>query len=129
MTDAPLLLLVEDDAAVMLVLEDALVEAGFSVLTASDGDSAICELEKEPNRFKGLITDIRLGPGPDGWAVAKRGRELSPNLPIIYLSGDSIREWTANGVPNSVSLEKPVAMAQVVVAVSQLLNAAGPGAL
>jgi hypothetical protein len=39
-----------------------------------------------------------------------------------YLSGDSAEDWTSKGVPHSIMLPKPFAPAQLVTAVSQLLN-------
>jgi DNA-binding NtrC family response regulator len=71
-----------------------------------------------------LITDVNLGRDKlSGWDVAKRARELNPSVAVIYMTGDSGHDWAANGVPNSVLLLKPFAPAQVVTAVSQLLNA------
>lgn len=116
------LLLVEDEAILHLVLEEALSEAGFEVLIAATGTEAIAHLEAAAERFKGVVTDIRLGAGPSGWDVAHRARELVPYMPILYMSGDSGVEWTSKGVPNSVMLGKPFAMAQVVIAISQLIN-------
>ena len=68
--------------------------------------------------------DIRLGAGPDGWAVARRARELVPTMPVVYMSGDSSPEWSSKGVPNSLMVAKPFAPAQIITAVSTLLNAA-----
>jgi hypothetical protein len=42
------------------------------------------------------------------------------------MSGDSAGDWAANGVPNSIMLNKPFAPAQLVTAVSQLLNTGAP---
>ena len=120
------LLVAEDDATVLMTIEDALVEAGFEVVSVINGKQAIAELEKDAERFKGLVTDIRMGAGPRGWEVAHRARELNPTVPVVYMSGDSEKEWAANGVPNSIMLAKPFALAQMVVAISQLINAAGP---
>jgi hypothetical protein len=44
------------------------------------------------------------------------------------MSGDSSDDWGSKGVPNSIMLEKPFAPAQLVIAVSQLLNASPPTA-
>ena len=84
---------------------------------------AISALEAPAANFCALITDIRLGRGePTGWDIARRARELSPTLPVIYMTGDGAGDYPANGVPNSVLLCKPFAPAQVVTAVAQLLN-------
>jgi FixJ family two-component response regulator len=71
-----------------------------------------------------LITDVNL-PGPvTGWDIAHRARELNPGLPVIYMTGGAGHEWSAHGVPESLLVTKPFALAQVVTAVAQLMNAA-----
>lgn len=55
--------------------------------------------------------------------VARRGRELLNDLPVVYMTGASADAWGSKGVPNSVLINKPFAPMQVTTAVSQLLNA------
>jgi len=76
--------------------------------------------------YRALITDINLQGRMNGWELAKRAREIDPTFPIIYMTGAAANDWASQGVPNSVLLEKPFAPAQVVTALSQLLNAAPP---
>lgn len=117
-----LLLLVEDDSALRSLLEIELTDEGFEVVSASSGAKAMAQLESDGSRFKGVITDIRLGKGPDGWEIGHRAREAVANMPVIYMSGDSAHEWSANGVPESIMLQKPFVVAQLVTAISTLLN-------
>jgi DNA-binding response OmpR family regulator len=124
----PLLLLVDDEPLLIEVLEAALLEAGFDVLIASDGDRAIEHLDADAERFKGVLTDVRLGTGSGGWDIARRARELVPTMPIVYVSGDSAHEWSAQGVPDSIMLAKPFAMTQITTAIAQLINASRPPA-
>jgi hypothetical protein len=42
------------------------------------------------------------------------------------MSGAAADEWPSRGVPNSFLLTKPFAPAQLVTAISNLLNAGGP---
>jgi CheY-like chemotaxis protein len=105
-----LVLLVEDEALVAMPIEQSLHDGGFATVLVHDGRRAIDELEKEASRFKAVITDIRLGQGPDGWEVAHHARHLVPDIAVIYISGDSKSAWTEKGVPKSVMLEKPFAM-------------------
>ena len=121
--DRPSLLLVEDEVLVALPLEAALTDAGFCVVVALRGGQGMLELEDHPERFAGLITDIRL-PDIEGWAIAKRARELVPTMPVVYMSGDSAADWPALGVPNSIMLSKPFASAQLIAAVAMLFGAA-----
>jgi CheY-like chemotaxis protein len=63
MTPTKTLLLVEDEGLVRYDLKEGLVEAGFDVTDAAQGGKALSELEADPLRFNGLITDISLGQG------------------------------------------------------------------
>ncbi len=116
------LLLVEDDAAMQELLGTELTEAGFEIVGVGDGTRALAELNADATRFCAIITDIKLGRGPDGWDLGHRARELVPDMPVIYMTGDSTHEWSSKGVPNSVVLAKPFAPAQLVTAVSMLIN-------
>jgi DNA-binding response OmpR family regulator len=87
---------------------------------AHDGGGARALLEQRAPEFGGLVTDVDLGAGPKGWDVAHRARELNPTLPVIYVTGNSAHEWRAQGVPDSVLVQKPFAGAEIVVALSNL---------
>ena len=114
--------MVEDETLILLELEDFLIAEGFEVLSASHGTKALSEIAKDVERFSGLVTDIRLGKGPDGWDLARKIRELAPGMPVVYMSGDSARDWAARGVPESVMLHKPFVSAQLMTAIGTLLN-------
>ncbi len=102
------LLVVEDETLVADDLEEFLTPAGYSCVGASSGTAAMRELEVQGPAFRGVLTDIRLGRGPNGWDVAKRAREIMADIPVIYASGDSAAEWASKGVPNSVMIPKTV---------------------
>lgn len=73
-------------------------------------------------RLSALVTDIRLGAGANGWAVAVEARTKLPLLPVVYMTGDSAADWKAFGVPKSVLVQKPFVGAQVLAAVMTLMN-------
>ena len=124
-----LVFVVEDDFLIRATLQDALEDGGYEVATASNGEDAVAMLEARAPDIRVLITDVNLSPGRlTGWDVAKRARELKPDLPVIYITGASGHDWPSKGVPNSILLGKPFAPAQAVTAVSQLLNVAGSSA-
>jgi DNA-binding response OmpR family regulator len=122
--EAPALLLVEDEILLHEFLTTALADAGFETVAISEGTQALAELEAVATRFKAVITDIKLGAGPDGWDVGRRARELVADMPVIYITGDSAHEWSSKGVPGSVVIAKPFAAAQLSTAVSTLITAA-----
>jgi CheY-like chemotaxis protein len=123
-TPSVLVFVVEDQDAVLDVLEEALVDGGFTIAAASSGEDAIAMLDEEGAGYSALITDIRLPGRVSGWDVARRAREINEKLPVIYITADSGHEWASKGVPNSQLILKPFAIAQVVTAVSHLINTA-----
>ena len=125
-----LIFVVEDDPLIQDLLEKALQEGGFAVATSLEGAEAIEMLGVRAADYRALVTDVHLPPGKlTGWDVAKRARELNPEIPVVYMTGAGGHDWAANGVPNSVMVLKPFAAAQVVTAVSQLLNQSANQAL
>ena len=114
---------VEDEAIIQEMLEDALTVGGFAVATAGSGSEAIYMLEMSNACYRALVTDVNLLPGKlTGWDVARRARELNPDMPVVYTTGAVSHDWASKGVSNSVLVPKPFARAQVVTAVSQLIN-------
>lgn len=116
------LLLVEDDHLLRLDAEELLTENGFKVTSVSTGEAAFAALDKDPSQFAGVISDIRLGKGASGWDVGRHARERSSNIPVVYVTADSAAEWTSHGVPNSILVQKPFVPAQLIAAISGLLN-------
>lgn len=121
-TDRPLVLLVEDQPIILDVLKTELEEAGFGVFACSRSIEALRQIEARAAEFKAIVTDIDLGVKPDGWELAKRARELSPSIVVIYASGRRVIDWPHEGVPESVMLQKPFATAQLITALATQLN-------
>lgn len=116
-------LVVEDEVLIQDLLRDALKDEGFEVVIAGDAPAALAVLESSAcDDLIGLVTDVNLGCASTGWDIARRARELLPTLPIVYISGGSGHEWTAQGVPQSTLVAKPFVPAQIVVALSTLRN-------
>jgi CheY-like chemotaxis protein len=114
-----MVLLVEDEFLIRDLIQASLEDADFSVAAAGHGGEAIQLLDGSDSSVSALITDVRLGEGPDGWAVARYARKLKPNIPVIYFSGHSAADWPSEGVPNSVYLQKPLTAPQIVKAVQK----------
>jgi CheY-like chemotaxis protein len=119
-----LVLIVEDDALIQMELESTISDGGFSTTSEARGEKAVAKLEANPS-IQALVTDINLVGQTTGWEVARRARELYPEIPVIYVSSVATEEWKSQGVPLSILISKPFASAQIVTAISQLLNASG----
>lgn len=126
MNERPVLLVVEDEYPIHDALEDALTEGGFAVEIHTSGEEALTVYRGHVKAYRALVTDVALKGRLNGWEVAVKIREADPAFPIIYISGAHADEWASKGVPNSVMLMKPFAPAQLMTAVSQLLNQTPP---
>ena len=121
-----IILVVEDDQLIQGMVGEALSDGGFEPAITASGEEAITLLQVNKSKYRGLVTDINLLGRADGWEVARAAREIDPAMPVIYMTGTHGEEWASKGVPNSVLLSKPFAPAQLVTAIANLLNAAGP---
>jgi CheY-like chemotaxis protein len=120
------ILVIEDDQSIQGIIEEALTDGGFEPAIAASGEEAVTLLKGGQTDYRALVTDINLRGRIDGWEVAKHAREIDPAFPIIYMTGAAADQWASHGVPNSILLTKPFAAAQLVTAVSQLLNSGTP---
>jgi DNA-binding response OmpR family regulator len=125
-SDVPLILVVEDEYPLQGILEDALAEAGFETDILSSAEEALTLCMGGTKKYKALVTDVRLMGRLSGWDVARRMREADPTFPVIYMTGAAADQWASQGVPGSILLEKPFAPAQLITAISQLLNIGSP---
>ena len=125
MEEALVILVVEDDQSIQSIVEEALSDGGFEPAIASSGEDALTLLSA--NKYRVLVIDISLAKDRiRGWDVARRARAINPALPVVYITGATADEWAIQGVPNSILLTKPFAPAQLITAVSQLLNTRSP---
>jgi CheY-like chemotaxis protein len=124
--ELPIILVVEDDELMQSLVEDTLKEGGFEIAVAASGEEAVTLLKGHDRKYRALVTDIHLKGKMDGWEVAQHAREIEPEFPVVYMSGAAAADWTSKGVPNSIMLDKPFAPAQLLTAVSHLLNKGQP---
>jgi CheY-like chemotaxis protein len=124
--DSLVILVVEDDHLIQSLVEEALSDGGFESAIVATGEEAVSLLKDGDTRYRVLVTDIDLGGRMPGWDVAKAAREIDPDFPVIYMTGAAADQWASHGVPNSVLLTKPFAPAQLVTAISNLLNTGTP---
>ena len=78
-------LMAEDELLAAEVIEEALVEAGFEVLAANDGQEAL-DLAANGAGFDLLLTDLKM-PRLDGKELIARLRAKRPDLPVVVMTG------------------------------------------
>ena len=113
-------LLVEDDPALLGLIEAALVERGLDVRVAADDRTAVRILEREARQIAVLIADVHLGSTMSGFDISRRARRLHPRMEVIYITGRALDADTF-GVHCGVLLPKPFdlgALSDMVVALA-----------
>jgi two-component system cell cycle sensor histidine kinase/response regulator CckA len=83
---ATTILAVDDDRGILNLLESVLQGAGYSVLLAEGGRSAIRMFENCASRVHLLLTDVIM-PDLTGPVVAERLLERQPDLRVLFMSG------------------------------------------
>jgi len=95
------ILLVEDEEQVHNVVQEALEDLGYRVLTTTNAAEAIALLEARGRAGVDLLfTDIVIPGGMDGLALAKTAAEHWPWLPVLITTG-----FSPNAVIDDISLD------------------------
>ena len=116
------ILVVDDDAAVRVVLARILTRAGYTVLTAGAPSEAEAVAAGHPGDIHLLMTDLML-PDMDGGELARRLRAARPAARVLYTSGYTNESVVRSGlIPADVPfLSKPFTIDEVVPKVREAL--------
>jgi DNA-binding NtrC family response regulator len=113
---SPEVLLIEDEALIGLMIEDALTESGFSVHTFSNGRDALAYLAAG-GRADVLFTDLDIAGDIEGVELTRRIRALRAGIAVVYSSGR--HGQVENAIAGSTFLPKPFILAQACAAVER----------
>lgn len=104
-------LVVDDEASIRLLVTEVLNDAGYVVLEAMDGPSAL-RLIQSGARIDLLVTDVGLPGGLNGRQVSDAGRALRPDLKVLFITGYAENAAIGNGhlEPGMQLLTKPFKM-------------------
>lgn len=77
-------LLVDDDADMLTMLQRVLTRKGYAVDTAGNGSAALTKMKKK--KYDVVISDVRM-PKLDGMALLERVKQQSENTAVVLLTG------------------------------------------
>jgi two-component system, cell cycle sensor histidine kinase and response regulator CckA len=119
-----LILLVEDDPAILRVAKTILESLGYRAVTASTPETAIALAEGNGERIELLVTDVVM-PQMDGRALAERLSRIVPGLKVLFVSGYTADIVAETGlVDDGIRLlQKPFSASQLAAAVDKALRA------
>lgn len=84
-------LMADDDPQVRRALRRLLESFGLDVVEADNGTVALAQFGEAPDRFRALILDVVM-PGTPVEEVVVRARALRPSIPMLLMSGYSVKE-------------------------------------
>ena len=121
----PTLLIADDEKNILSGLRMAFEDEGYNVITASDGNEAWDNVQK--NIIDLVITDLRM-PGMDGYELLKRISSSYPALPVIVLTGhgtietavETMRDGAIDFFTKPVDIDKLLLVVKKSIAASDL---------
>jgi CheY-like chemotaxis protein len=115
-------LVTEDDDRVRALAVDSLVELGYTVLDARDGEEALRVLANHPE-VKLLFTDIVM-PRMSGTQLVEEAQKLRPGLKVLYTTGFTKNAVVHNGVLDSGVrfLQKPFTLGDLSAKVREAID-------
>lgn len=119
-------LLVEDEPSVREYAEEVLREAGYWVVTATDGVEALSVSEQVADGVDLLLTDVIM-PNLGGRDLADVLGEGNPDLAVLYMSGYADTALSRRGVTGCPEcfLQKPFSPEELCLSVRRCLDGAG----
>jgi PAS domain S-box-containing protein len=117
------ILVVEDDADLRETVVTALGQLGYSAIPADNAASALGILSG-PERVDLLFTDVMMPGGVLGPALAKRARELRPNIEVLFTTGYAENTVLAStvGLASAEVISKPYRNEDLAVRIRYVLD-------
>lgn len=107
-------LLAEDDLSLGYVIKDNLQDAGYEVVLCPDGQTALDKFDK--TQYDICLLDVMM-PNKDGFTVARKIRQLSDMVPILFLTAKSMEEDKVKGFLTGADdyITKPFSMQELLL--------------
>ena len=114
-------LLAEDDLSLGYVIKDNLEEEGYQVVLCPDGDQALQQFQRDS--FDICLLDVMM-PNKDGFTVARKIRQKTDLMPILFLTAKSLEEDKLKGFETGADdyITKPFSMKELLMRMEVFLR-------
>src|SRR5690242_19341571 len=115
------ILVVDDDESLRRVTQLQLEEAGYRVLTASNGTQALALIEEETPGL--VITDLKM-PGPSGLELLKKIRQDHPQTTVLLITAFGTVQTAVEAMKAGAYdyITKPIDYEQLVLVVKRAVE-------
>jgi DNA-binding NtrC family response regulator len=116
-------LIVDDEPEIRELLVEYFRDRGFETATAGDGRAAIAALERDPARYRMVVTDLQM-PGADGLAVLRAAKAANPSCYVLIITGYASLDSAIQAVRLGAYdyLTKPFSMGQIDVIIQRVTD-------
>jgi DNA-binding response OmpR family regulator len=124
-------LLAEDDENLGVLLKEYLKVKEYDTDLYSDGDAAFKGFRnKDSGTYDICILDVMM-PIKDGFTLAQEIRQMSPDIPIIFLTAKSMKEDVVKGFSSGADdyITKPFNIEEVILRIEAILRRTSAGEL
>lgn len=115
------ILVAEDESLLRIMASDLFEGAGFHVMEAASGESALRLLGDGP--ITALFTDVELGGNLDGFKLARIAHQRNPDTAILVVSGRRTPN-PADLPPGAIFVSKPYDLDRVLESLQSMIGAA-----
>jgi two-component system cell cycle sensor histidine kinase/response regulator CckA len=120
------LLVVDDDRDTVRVLALGLLKYGFLVDAFSNPQDALQEIKSNPDSYSLVLSDS-LMPELPGIQLAKKVKEINPNVKVLLLTGSETIDGADSDAPPSTagidgSVQKPIAIKKLTDKILSLIG-------
>ena len=121
-------LVVDDESRMRKLIKDFLMQKGYGILEAGDGEEALTVFEENQNKINLILLDVMM-PKLDGWSVLRQIRQTS-KVPIIMLTARGEEQDELFGFELGVDeyISKPFSPKILVARVEAILKRTNPAA-
>ena len=108
------ILYLDDEASLVLLTKRRLERLGYKVSGHTNAEQAVAAFRAEPASFDAVVTDLTM-PGLTGHEIARRLREIRPNIQILMTSGYVRKEDAERAAKHGVNelLTKPCSISEL----------------
>lgn len=124
MHEIPNLLFVDDDRAFSPLVCEYLSEKGFRTTLCHSGEAGLSTFKN--SRFDLCLLDVKM-PFKDGFALAEEIRRIDPEMPVIFLTGETEKEKRIKGLSLGADdyVTKPFSMEELRLRILAVLRRTG----
>jgi two-component system, cell cycle sensor histidine kinase and response regulator CckA len=122
------LLVIDDDPDIVYVLKHGLLSYGFLVDAFTNPEEALQHFKSNPGGYRLVLADSWM-PSISGTQLAKKVKEVNPNVKVLLLTGSEIRDYEVSKVSPSANdivvdgiIQKPIGIGKLTDKILNLLD-------